>query len=195
MKCPAWVAATLSGSFNKGVIYRQHGGFAAFSDSHVSVWTEPHTRQKDRVNSLGSTGPKYTLWLVQFCAFTVINLPSEASGRQLLHTCSSLQVFGKGAVDWNAVQCCCFVVCACVCMCVCLLVFLSSGVSHYRLAGFCQSGEGCWWRGNLLAKEGCKWLLSLESCHGGGGKQRCIALDFSFFFLLRKLGNNIVLIY
>lgn len=115
VKCPAWVAATLSGSFNKGVIYRQHGGFAAFSDSHVSVWTEPCTRQRDRVNSLGSTGPK-----IHFVTGPVLCLyshqPSFWSFRMAAasHTHSSLQVLREGAVDWNAVQCCCFVVCVCL---------------------------------------------------------------------------------
>lgn len=90
VKCPAWVAATLSGSFNKGVIYRQHAGFAAFSDSHVSVWAEPCTRQRDRVNSLGSTGPKYTLWLSSFVPLQSSTLLLKLQdGSCITHTAAS----------------------------------------------------------------------------------------------------------
>lgn len=158
MKCPAWVAATLSGSFNKGVIYRQHGGLTAFSDSHVSVWTEPRTGQRDRVNSVGSTGLKYTLWLIQFASLKLLFPSSEVSKWQLAaalhthtHTAAVSRCFGKVL--------CTEMLFSVVVVCLCLLVFLSSGVSNYRHAGFCQSGEGCWWRGDLLAREGCKHLL------------------------------------
>lgn len=44
VKCPARVPAALPGSFNKGVIYRQHGGLTAFSDSHVSVSERSHVQ-------------------------------------------------------------------------------------------------------------------------------------------------------
>lgn len=107
VKCPAWVAATLSGSFNKGVIYVQRGGLTAFSDSHVSVWTEPRTGQRDSKQS-GLDWTKIYLVTDTDCVLKVV-ISLIRSFKMAAGCCSShahssgLQVFWKGAVHWNAV--------------------------------------------------------------------------------------------
>lgn len=119
-------------------------GLTAFFDSHVSVWMYSARRQGKQS---GLHWTKTYPVTDAVCVLNVIIPSSEVSKWQLA---ADSRCFGK--VRWTEMLFCVFV------LCLCLLVFLSSGVSNYRPAGFCKSGEGCWWRGDLLTTEGYKRL-------------------------------------
>ena len=61
----------------------------------------------------------------------------------IIHLAEALKIHtAAGSRCLEVVERCCEVLLF-VPVCLCLLVFLSSGVSNYRLAGCCLRGEGC----------------------------------------------------
>lgn len=74
-----------------------------FSDSHVSVSEQSHVQaRRNEVNSLGSTGLKYSLSLCPYTHYLVIRSSAVAGGAAALHTQTA-----AGSRCFEVVERCC----------------------------------------------------------------------------------------